>query len=178
MLLDDAADRRRGATVNRTQRPGSTVSQSTPPPYEHTPGQQPPPPPSSGSPYGQDAGYGQGQPSGASGYAAPGYDASGYGSGYAGSPSRPSNTMALVSLISGIVGLTLLPFIGSVVAVITGFMARKQIAQTGEEGSGLATAGLIMGWIGVVLGILIVILVVVAFGGMLAALSQVGSTAP
>lgn len=36
-----------------------------------------------------------------------------------------TNTMALVSLIAGIVGLTIFPFVGSIVAVITGNIGPK-----------------------------------------------------
>jgi hypothetical protein len=70
-------------------------------------------------------------------------------------PSGRTSTMALVSLIAGIVGLTLLPFLGSLAAVITGYMARKEIRQSAGavSGDGMATAGLIMGWIGLVLGL-------------------------
>jgi len=70
-------------------------------------------------------------------------------------PTTRTSTMALVSLIAGIVGLTLLPIIGSIAAVVTGYMARKEInASAGAvTGNGMALAGLIMGWIGVVLSI-------------------------
>ncbi len=69
---------------------------------------------------------------------------------------RPSSTMAIVSLIAGILGLTIFPFIGSVVAVITGPMAKKEIQQSMGTlgGEGLATAGVIMGWIGIALGVI------------------------
>jgi hypothetical protein len=77
-------------------------------------------------------------------------------------PSRPTNSMAVVSLIAGIAGLTIFFFVGSIVAVITGPMARKQIAQTGEEGGGMATAGIIMGWIGIGLGAVGIIIWIVA----------------
>jgi hypothetical protein len=52
--------------------------------------------------------------------------------------------------------LTFIPFIGSIVAVITGPMARKEIqASNGAlSGDGLATAGIILGWIGIGLGVL------------------------
>jgi len=67
-----------------------------------------------------------------------------------------TNTMALVSLIAGILGLTLFPLLGSIAAVITGNIGRKEIAASNgaETGDGLAMAGLIMGWIGVGLGVL------------------------
>ena len=61
----------------------------------------------------------------------------------------PTSTLALVSLISGILGFIMLPVIGSVVALITGYSARNEtraIPPT-ASGDGLATAGIIMGWI-------------------------------
>lgn len=64
---------------------------------------------------------------------------------------QPSSSMAIISLISGVLGLTLLPVIGSIAAVITGFIARREIRESGGAlgGDGLATAGMILGWIGV-----------------------------
>lgn len=70
----------------------------------------------------------------------------------AGSPyPAPNSSMALIALISGILGLTFLPIIGSIVAVITGPMAKKEILESGGAlgGEGLATAGQILGWIGI-----------------------------
>ncbi len=54
-------------------------------------------------------------------------------------------------LIAGILGLTFLPTIGSIAAIVTGYMAKKEIRESGGafSGDGLATAGLILGWIGV-----------------------------
>lgn len=71
-------------------------------------------------------------------------------------PGAKTNTMALVSLVAGILGLTIFPFLGSIAAVITGMMARKEIAASAgaETGAGMAMAGLVMGWIGVALGVL------------------------
>lgn len=68
----------------------------------------------------------------------------------------PSSTTAIISLVSGILGLTLLPFVGSIVAVITGPMAKREIRESGGAlgGEGIATAGIIIGWIGIILGIL------------------------
>jgi hypothetical protein len=64
--------------------------------------------------------------------------------------------MALISLIAGILGLTFFPLLGSIAAVITGNIGRKEIAASGglETGAGMAQAGLIMGWIGIGLGVL------------------------
>jgi hypothetical protein len=60
----------------------------------------------------------------------------------------PNSTMAVVSLISGILGWFVLPLIASLVAVVTGHMAKKEIRDSGGRvgGDGLATAGLIMGY--------------------------------
>lgn len=64
---------------------------------------------------------------------------------------RGTNTMALVTLIAGIGGLTFLPFIGSIVAIITGPMADKQMATSGEDGAQLSKIGKILGWVGLAL---------------------------
>ena len=68
----------------------------------------------------------------------------------------PTSGMAVGSLIFGIAGLTVLPAIGSVLALILGYMAKRDIRQRPDEasGEGLATAGIVLGWIGVVLAVL------------------------
>ncbi len=70
--------------------------------------------------------------------------------------SPPTSTLAIVSLVAGICGFTIFPFLGSIVAVITGPMAKKEILNSRGAlgGEGLAKAGIIMGWIGIGLGIL------------------------
>jgi len=82
---------------------------------------------------------------------------------------QKTNTMALVSLISGVVGWFAVPFIGSVVAVVTGHMARSQIRQSGgrEDGDGLAIAGLVLGYVGLVMALIGIVLVVLFFVGVL-----------
>jgi hypothetical protein len=63
-------------------------------------------------------------------------------------PPRPraTNTMAIASLISSILGFTAVPLIGSIVGVILGHIALSQISETGDEGHGLAVAGLVIGY--------------------------------
>jgi hypothetical protein len=80
---------------------------------------------------------------------------------------KPTNTLAIVSLIFGIGSYVVLPFIGGIVAVVTGHMARGQIRRTGEGGGGMALAGLILGYAHIVLALITiaVILVVVAIAG-------------
>lgn len=60
-----------------------------------------------------------------------------------------TSSLAVVSLVFGILGFTFLPFIGSIVALFTGYAARKEIRQSAGRltGDGMALAGLIMGWI-------------------------------
>ena len=77
-----------------------------------------------------------------------------------------TNTLAIISLVAGIGSFFahVVPGVGgftvAVVAVITGHMARSQIKKTGEQGMGMATAGMIIGYahlalIGLVVAILI-----------------------
>ena len=68
-------------------------------------------------------------------------------------PYRGTSTLATVSLISGILGFTLLPTIGSIIAIVTGHMAKNEIKKSfgALDGNGLATAGLILGYANIVL---------------------------
>ncbi len=86
-------------------------------------------------------------------YAPPGYGQyppgpyPGYGGG--------SNGLAVASLILGLVGWTLCG-VGSVIAVVLGFVARGQIKASGggQSGDGMALAGIILGFIGIALMLL------------------------
>ena len=71
--------------------------------------------------------------------------------------------LAIASLVCGLSGVILPLFFNSVAAVITGHMAKKEInASNGTiTGGGMATAGLVLGWIQIALFILAV--VVIAF---------------
>jgi hypothetical protein len=66
-------------------------------------------------------------------------------------PSGPrTSTTAIISLIGGIAGVVqILPVIGPIAAIITGHMAKKEIKNSGGmvTGNGMATAGLVMGYI-------------------------------
>jgi hypothetical protein len=88
--------------------------------------------------------------------------------GSAPSAPRPVNALAIVSLAAGIAGYVLPhPFIGGLIAIITGHMARGQIRRTGEGGAGLATIGMVLGYVHLVLSVLVVgfiLLVVLGFG--------------
>ena len=54
--------------------------------------------------------------------------------------------MAIASLVLGILWLD---WIGSVLALIFGYIALGQIKQRQQAGRGLAIAGIVLGWIGV-----------------------------
>jgi len=73
----------------------------------------------------------------------------------AAAPSVPTSGMAIASLVLGIGGLTVLPLLGSILALIFGYLARKDIRERPAEvtGDGLAVAGIVMGWISVALAV-------------------------
>jgi hypothetical protein len=47
-----------------------------------------------------------------------------------------------------------LPVVGAIAGIVTGYVAKRQIRETGEEGSGLATAGVVLGWVHLALVVL------------------------
>ncbi|HOW92566.1 MAG TPA: DUF4190 domain-containing protein [Anaerolineaceae bacterium] len=59
------------------------------------------------------------------------------------------STLAIASLVTGILGWTLIPVLGAVAAIITGHLAKKEIAESRGRltGNSMATAGLILGYI-------------------------------
>jgi len=83
-------------------------------------------------------------------------------------PTTRTSTLAIISLISGIVSWFLLPFIASIAAVITGHMAKNEIKKGNGiiTGNGMATTGLILGYVQLGLGlcVCIVVAVMLAFG--------------
>src|SRR4051812_29775084 len=76
--------------------------------------------PASGQPYGQQA-YGQ-----------QAYGAAGYGAPY----NPTTNVLAILALVFA--------FVFSPVGIVLGHIAKKQIRERGEQGAGLATAGLVL----------------------------------
>ncbi|MGH3825786.1 MAG: DUF4190 domain-containing protein [Pseudonocardiaceae bacterium] len=94
----------------------------------------------------------------------PGYPGT-YGyPGYPGYPiQRPTNGFAIASLVLGILWIY---WVGSILALIFGYVARKQIRERGEGGGGLAIAGIVLGWVGVgFLAIFVIVLVHGSFAG-------------
>ncbi|MGB3392031.1 MAG: DUF4190 domain-containing protein [Stenotrophomonas sp.] len=81
---------------------------------------------------------------------------------------RQTSTLAVIALVAGILGWTLLPFLGSLGGIIFGHMARGEIRRSNGrlDGDGLAVTGLVLGWINVGLWIAGIIAFVVFFGGL------------
>ncbi|WP_336032373.1 DUF4190 domain-containing protein [Geodermatophilus sp. FMUSA9-8] len=94
-------------------------------------GQQGTPPPAYGPPPGP---YGPGH-----------HPPYGYGYGYP-VPPRRTNGLAVASMVLGILWLY---WIGSILALVFGYIARSQIRERGESGDGMAIAGIVLGWVGV-----------------------------
>jgi hypothetical protein len=78
-------------------------------------------------------------------------------------PKQPQNGKATASLVLGILGLVILYVIGPILALVFGHMAKNEIeASNGAQGgSGAATAGIVMGWIGIGLALLYLVLVLI-----------------
>ncbi|MEW6649108.1 MAG: DUF4190 domain-containing protein [Chloroflexota bacterium] len=75
-------------------------------------------------------------------------------------PTYKTNPMAIASLVLSTGGFSFLPLIGSIAGIVTGAIARREIAAKPDvyDGEGLAKAGIILGWIGVALPFLILLL--------------------
>ena len=102
-----------------------------------------------GQPYHQDA-YQQNP------YQAPQAPNGGYGA-----PAQ-RNSLALVALILGIAGF--FTGIASIGAIVVGHISLSQIKKTGEDGRGMALTGTILGYVSVLIGILLIVLVFVGLG--------------
>lgn len=140
-----------------------------PPPYEY----QAPPSgepvfdaaPAHGTPF-----YG---PATQAGYAAPGYGPPGYGTPGYGPPMYPptmgtTNTLAILALVFA--------FVFAPASIVLGHVAKKQIRQTGEQGEGLATAGLWLGYIFTGLGLLLCVGYFVIFAVAVGTATTTGTT--
>jgi hypothetical protein len=64
-----------------------------------------------------------------------------------------TNVLAIISLVAA--------FVFPLAGIVTGHIAMSQIRKTGEQGQGLAKAGLILSYVFVALGIIAIILYVI-----------------
>jgi len=142
--------------------PGHAQGYGQPIAGQHGPGQ----PPYGQPPYGQQQ-YGQAPYGGQQQYGQQAAYGQPYGYPYGALPqARGTNTMAILALV--------LAFVFAPLGLILGVIARRQIKQTGEDGDGLALAGLIIGGVFTaiyVAGIVFFVIALVAFGTA----SEVGS---
>ncbi|HWU75498.1 MAG TPA: DUF4190 domain-containing protein [Rhodanobacter sp.] len=85
-------------------------------------------------------------------------------------PAATSSSLAVVSMVFGILAWCVLPFVGAIVAIVCGHLARSEIRRapsgTRIEGDGMALAGLILGYVQMIFWALLLLLViaVVFFG--------------
>ena len=74
---------------------------------------------------------------------------------------------AIASLILGIAGFFVFPIVPSILAVVFGQKARKELRRDPTlGGEGLATGGIVLGWVGLALtaiGLIFVLLLWIAF---------------
>ena len=84
--------------------------------------------------------------------------------GYYGPPAsqgqkQSTNGFAIASMVLGIVWIY---WIGSILALVFGYIARKQIDESNgrEGGRSMAVAGIVLGWVGIGVLALIIVLVV------------------
>lgn len=91
-------------------------------------------------------------------------------------PALRTSGMAIASLVMGVVGWTVLPLIGSILAIIFGYAARKEIRQRPGElsGEGMALAGLVLGWLMVGISVLVLCLGAIGLCFLLPFSSTVG----
>jgi hypothetical protein len=83
--------------------------------------------------------------------------------GYPVAAPTPTNNNAVLALVLGLVSLAVCQIVGPV-AVVIGQRARREIARTGEQGDGMALAGVITGAISTVilaLGVVALIAIIV-----------------
>lgn len=82
-----------------------------------------------------------------------------------------TSSLAVVSLIFGVLAYVFLPGIGALVAVICGHSARSEIRRSPPgsiEGDGMALAGLILGWIQIGCAIIAVAIAILIIAGAIA----------
>ncbi|ANP73847.1 DUF4190 domain-containing protein [Cryobacterium arcticum] len=112
---------------------------------------EPTPPPAYTPPAPPAYGSAPAAPAYGSAPAAQAYSPQGYGQPNA---ADKWNVLAIISLVSA--------FFVSLAAVICGHIALSQIKKTGEKGRGLAIAGLVLGYVGLIGGIIFIIVIVLA----------------
>ncbi len=91
-----------------------------------------------------------------------------YGYSPYGPPQRPTDGMAIAALVVSCMSVVTMCGYGvgglvGVVGAILGHVARRRIRQSGAQGDGMALAGIIVGWITTVIGLLSIAFLIVLF---------------
>jgi hypothetical protein len=76
-----------------------------------------------------------------------------------------THALAVVSLVLSILGLVgVLPLVGSIGGIVSGNIARKEILANPDlhSGEGMARAGVVLGWVGVGMALLLGCLILAA----------------
>lgn len=90
---------------------------------------------------------------------------------YAGYPQpRPTNTMAVVSLVCA--------FVFAPLGILFGHMSLSQIKKTGEEGRGLAIAGLVISYVVTVMTVVVIVLAVFFLFAFAGAMQEYANRSP
>ena len=91
-------------------------------------------------------------------------------------PPRTTSSLAIVSLVCGIVSWIAIPVLGAIVAIITGHMARNEVRNSGGsiDGDGLAIGGLILGYAQIAFIVLGLAMLFLFFGGLAVLLGWLG----
>lgn len=89
--------------------------------------------------------------------------------------SPPQSSLAITSLVAGILSWLVLPVIASLVAIVTGHMAHAEIRRSDGRlgGKGMATTGLILGYLSMFLAIAAILFFVVAALFLVGVASQI-----
>jgi hypothetical protein len=86
-------------------------------------------------------------------------------------PVAGTNGYAIASLACGL-GQFMFGPLATIPAIVFGHMARSQIKRTGEQGDGLAIAGLVLGWGAVILAVIVIVIGLAVTAGMHASMQM------
>ena len=81
------------------------------------------------------------------------------------SPASSTSALAIVSLVFGILAWCVLPFVGAIVAIVCGHLARAEIRRAAAgtvEGDGYAIAGLVLGYVQLLMSVLAIFFIIAA----------------
>jgi hypothetical protein len=161
MTTPDEPQNPYGANPPQEPQPPAQPSYGAPqaPQYPAAPQYGAPQAPQYGAPQEPQYGAPQAPQYGASPYpAAPQYGAAGYGFA-----STAKNSLGVWALVLGIVSIVACGLFAGIPAIIVGNHAKRAVAEGQANNGGMATAGVILGWISIALTVLGIIFGIIAF---------------